>query len=151
MGWSAGVGEPATACDVLALRLWRPHLTTASCFCWQLSARLRDEFIPITERPRVRRHRKFRDQVEDSTRSAPANIAEGFDRSNREFLRYLNIALGSLRESENHFDEAQGRKYINAAEHLHFRTLAKRAIRASEGLKAYLESRLEGPSQPGPT
>ena len=111
--------------------------------CWQLSARLRDEIIPITERPRVKRHRKFCDQVEDSTRSAPANIAEGFDRSNREFLRYLNIALGSLRESENHFDEALGRKYVSAEEHVHFRTLAKRAIRATEGLKAYLESRLE--------
>jgi len=113
--------------------------------CWQLSARLRDELIPITERPRVKRHRRFCDQVEDSTRSAPANIAEGFDRSNREFLRYLNIALGSLRESENHFDEALARKYVSAEEHIHFRTLAKRAIRASEGLKAYLERRLNDP------
>jgi len=119
--------------------------------CWQLSTRLRDEFIPITERPRVRWHRRFCNQVEDSTRSAPANIAEGFDRSNREFLRYLNIALGSLRESENHFDEALVRKYLAPVEHVHFRTLAKRAIRASEGLKAYLESRLEKPDQAGPT
>ena len=112
--------------------------------CWQLSARLRDELIPITERPRVRRHRKFCDQIEDSTRSAPANIAEGFDRSNREFLRYLNIALGSLRESENHLDEALGRKDVTPDEHLNFRTLAKRAIRASEGLKKYLEWRIDG-------
>ena len=111
--------------------------------CWQLSAQLRDELIPITERPRVKRRRKFCEQVEDSTRSAPANIAEGFDRSNREFLRYLNIALGSLRETENHLDEALVRKFVSTEEHLHFRTLAKRAIRAAEGLKAYLERRLE--------
>jgi four helix bundle protein len=111
--------------------------------CWQLSARLRDELIPITERPRVKQRRKFCEQVEDSTRSAPANIAEGFDRSNREFLRYLNIALGSLRETENHLDEALGRKFVSAEEHFHFRTLTKRAIRAAEGLKAYLERRLE--------
>ena len=111
--------------------------------CWQLSVQLRDELIPITERPRVKRRRKFCEQVEDSTRSAPANIAEGFDRSNREFLRYLNIALGSLRETENHVDEALSRKFVSTDEHLHFRTLAKRAIRATEGLKAYLERRVE--------
>ena len=69
--------------------------------------------------------------------------AEGFDRSNREFLRYLNIALGSLRETENHLDEALCRKFVSTDEHLHFRTLAKRAIRAAEGLKAYLERRVE--------
>jgi four helix bundle protein len=109
---------------------------------WQLSVQLRDELIAITDRPRVRRNRKFCDQVGESTRSTPCNVAEGFDRSNREFLRYLNIALGSLRETNTHLGEALARKYVSPDEHLHFRTLAKRAIRAGEGLKGYLEWRI---------
>jgi len=71
--------------------------------CWQLSTRLRDELIPITERPYVKRRRKFCDQIEDSTRSAPSNIAEGFGRYH--FLDkakfYLN-ARGSLYELKSH-------------------------------------------------
>jgi four helix bundle protein len=110
--------------------------------CWQLSVQLRDELIPVTDRPRVRRNCKFCDQIGKSTRSAPANISEGFDRSNREFLRYLNIALGSLRETSTHLGEALVRQYISPDEHAHFGTLAKRAIRAGEGLKAYLEWRI---------
>jgi four helix bundle protein len=83
--------------------------------------RLRDELIPITDRPRVRRNRRFCDQVGDSTRSAPCNIAEGFDRSNREFLRYLTIALGSLRETNTHLGEARARKYVTADEYENLR------------------------------
>jgi four helix bundle protein len=118
--------------------------------CWQLSVELRSGLIAITDRPRVRRNLKFCDQVGDSTRSAPANIAEGFNRSNREFMRYLDIALGSLQETENHVDEALERKYLTPEEHLRFRTLAKRAIRAAEELKAYLRRRTERrqPNQP---
>jgi four helix bundle protein len=118
--------------------------------CWQLSVELRSGLIAITDRPRVRRNLKFCDQVGDSTRSAPANIAEGFNRSNREFMRYLDIALGSLQETENHVDEALERKYLTPEEHLRFRTLAKRAIRAAEELKAYLRRRTQRrqPNQP---
>ena len=53
-------------------------------------------------------------------------------------MNYLDIALGSLQETENHVDEALERKYLDAAEHAQFRLLAKRAIRAAEELKAYL-------------
>lgn len=116
-------------------------------WCWRLAVQLRDELIPITDRPRVRRNRKFCDQIGESTRSAPSNIAEGFDRSNREFLRYLNIALGSLRETNTHLGEALARKYVTSDEHAYFRVLAKRATRAGEGLKRYLEWRISGGGQ----
>ena len=110
--------------------------------CWRLAVQLRDELIAITDRPRVRENRSFCDQVGPSTRSAPCNIAEGFDRSNREFLRYVLIALGSLRETDTHLGEALARKYVTPEEHANLRILTKRAIRAGEGLKAYLEWRI---------
>ncbi len=65
-------------------------------------------------------------------------------------MRYLDIALGSLQETENHVDEALERKYVNLEEHQRFRTLAKRAIRGAEELKAYLRRRTQRqhPHQP---
>jgi hypothetical protein len=51
-------------------------------------------------------------------------------------------ALGSLRETNTHLDEALARNYLTPDEHSHFRTLAKRAVRAGEGLKGYLEWRI---------
>ena len=106
--------------------------------CWQLAAQIRREMIEVTERPTVRQNLKFCDQVGDSTRSAPANISEGFKRSNPMFIKYLDVALGSLQETENHVDEALERKYVTPDEHAHFRLLAKRAIRAAEELRSYL-------------
>ena len=105
--------------------------------------------IAITDRPKVRSNFKYCQQVGESTRSAPANIAEGFKRTNRIFMQYLDIALGSLQETENHVDEALERKYVTPDEHAHFRLLAKRAIRAAEQLRAYLRrcSALPGPTR----
>ena len=41
----------------------------------------------------------LRDQMQRSAVSIPSNIAEGFERnSNREFVRFLHIALGSCAE-----------------------------------------------------
>lgn len=115
--------------------------------CWQLAAQIRREMIAVTDRPEVRRHFRFCEQVGASTRSAPANISEGFKRSSRAFVQYLDVALGSLQETENHVDEAFERKFITGDEHAHFRLLAKRAIRAAEELKAYL-ARCSPPPRP---
>jgi four helix bundle protein len=106
--------------------------------CWQLSVQLRDELIAITARPAFARNFKLCEQVGDSARSAPSNIAEGFGRSDTEFRRYLEIAVGSLKETENHLDEALGREYLTAVEHQHFRRLAKRAYLAAIRLSQYL-------------
>ena len=110
--------------------------------CWQLSVQLRDEIIEITDRPVVALNFEFCQQIGGSTRSAVSGIAEGFGRSNREFHRYLEIALGSLRETENHIDEALKRRYLTAAEHHHLRSLAKGAHQAALGLAHYLERRI---------
>jgi four helix bundle protein len=70
---------------------------------WQLSVKIQQEASAILARPDVRRDGRFCEQLRNSTRSTPANIAEGFGRySPREFARYLQIASGSLHESKNH-------------------------------------------------
>ena len=112
--------------------------------CWQLASELRDRMIAITDRPKARRLGRFCKQVEASTRSAPSNIGEGFDRTNPQFVAFLNIALGSLRETETHLDEALRRDFVSATEHVELRTLAKRAGTAANELKHYLERRIAG-------
>ena len=119
--------------------------------CWQLSTRLRDELISITARSNVKADFEFCDQLAGAARSAPSNIAEGFGRSNPEFSKYLVIAMGSLREVENHLDEANVRKYVSADEHARFRRLAKRAHCAAAGLLSYLRRRRAKRTQPDRT
>lgn len=51
----------------------------------------------------------FRAQLRRAAASTSANLAEGCaKRSDAEFARYLDIALGSAREVENHLELAQG-------------------------------------------
>jgi four helix bundle protein len=123
--------------------------------CWQLSVQLRDELIEITARPAFARNFKLCEQVGDSTRSPPSNISEGFGRSDAEFRHYLEIALGSLKETENHLDEALARKYVTTTEHQHLRRLAKRAYLAAIRLCEYLgrcieQKRRRRPKRRGP-
>jgi four helix bundle protein len=57
-------------------------MTTARRFeelvAWQLSEQVKEKVFQLTECERVRRDRNFCEQIHESARSAPANIAEGF-------------------------------------------------------------------------
>lgn len=56
----------------------------------------------------------FKDQVCRASISISSNIAEGFDRqSNKEFVRFLYIALGSCSETKSLIYLAKRLKYCN--------------------------------------
>jgi four helix bundle protein len=60
-----------------------------------------------------------RNQLLRSITSVPANIAEGCGkRGDAEFARYLDIALRSLKESENHLILARDLGWIDMATHM---------------------------------
>ena len=63
---------------------------------WKLSMALfRDIYNVIKDNKNF----GLKDQMIRSSLSVPSNIAEGFEReSNKEFIRFLNIALGSCSE-----------------------------------------------------
>jgi four helix bundle protein len=73
------------------LRVWQVAMDLA-VECYRLSRRFpRDELLALTS------------QLRRAASSIPANIAEGYGRESRtEYIRFLRIAQGSLRELETH-------------------------------------------------
>ena len=82
---------PVAPRAVRDLRVWQKSMDLVEA-CYRLSAMLPpEERFGLTS------------QIRRACTSVPANIAEGFGRWNsREFVRFLAIASGSLRELETH-------------------------------------------------
>ncbi|KFF16129.1 four helix bundle protein [Flavobacterium hydatis] len=56
-------------------------------------------------------------QIRRSSISIPSNIAEGYGReSNKDFLRFLNISIGSLFEMQTQLEIAKNISYLNEDE-----------------------------------
>jgi four helix bundle protein len=106
---------------------------------WQLAVRIRDRVYALTEAGAASRDFKFRDQIRDSASSVPSNISEGFLLySPPQFARLLNIAKGSLGETQNHLLHGKEKKYFSEEEFTDLWRLTCRAVRATNRLHAYL-------------
>jgi four helix bundle protein len=112
--------------------------------CWQLSNELKLGIYPFAEQPQVKRDFKFYDQIRDAAASAPRNIAEGFGRrSHADFARFLDVARGSLAESQNHLQDAVDRGYMDDREFERLNGVSARACAAV----ARLQQHLRGPQR----
>lgn len=77
----------------------RRPLTYRGLDAWRLSKDLAAGVFRITDGEPLRSRRSLCDQMQRAAVSVPSNIAEGEERgSNREALRFLYIAKGSLAE-----------------------------------------------------
>lgn len=84
---------------------------------WQKAHALSRMTHGIADQSRLAAAPGLRAQLLESVRSVPANIAEGSGaRTAAEFARYLDIALKSARETENHLLEAASLGCIARAE-----------------------------------
>src|SRR5688572_24680685 len=73
---------------------------------WQLAFELSERIHKLLQSGPASKDFKFRDQLADSARSAPRNIAEGFGRFNpTETAQFVDYARASLDETENHLRE----------------------------------------------
>jgi len=82
-------------------------------------------------------------QLRRASTSIPSNIAEGHGRrSGKDFVRFLLVANGSLRESETQLLLAERLEYVKASDTLPVRDLAEEIGRCLSGLIASLEKRL---------
>jgi four helix bundle protein len=75
---------------------------------WQKSRSLATEAYRLCMTPSFERHRGLSDQIMCSAVSIPSNIAEGDERgTNKDALRFLLIARGSLAELETQLSIAE--------------------------------------------
>lgn len=113
---------------------------------WQLARALKIRVDVLMTRPEFKKKFRFCDQLADSARSGPANIAEGFGRhGNKEFARFARIAKGSEAEVLNHLIDARDQQLITEDEFRAAEHAARKALKATVGLVKHLE-RTSGPS-----
>lgn len=107
---------------------------------WQLARALKVLVDRHLARPEFKRKFRFCDQLSDSARSGPSNIAEGFGRhGNREFARFVRIAKGSEAEVLNHLIDARDQKLLTDDEFREAEHAARKALKAAVGLIKHLE------------
>lgn len=81
--------------------------------CWQLGFEASQRIQQLLQSGPASRDFRFRDQLSDSARGISRNIAEGFGRFNpTETMQFLDFAIASLDETENHLREGVESRYF---------------------------------------
>jgi four helix bundle protein len=103
--------------------------------CWQLSYELKCEVLAFVATGSASKDFKYRDQIKDSSSSAPSNIAEGFGRFRPgDFARFLEIAVASLKETQNHLLDGRDRGYLANPLYSRLQNLTRAALKATTHL-----------------
>ena len=84
---------------------------------WQRARKWGKRIFLFTKREPFHGDRRLMVQINDSTDSVTANIAEGFGRGTQgEFVLFLGYSIGSLDETQSHLCTAYDREYLTKAE-----------------------------------
>jgi four helix bundle protein len=84
---------------------------------WQRARQWSKAIFQLTRRSPFADDRRLVEQINDSSESVGANIAEGFGRGTQaEFVQFLGYANGSLNETQSHLCAAFDREYITKDE-----------------------------------
>lgn len=84
---------------------------------WQRARAWSKDIYWRTQEGRFAHDQRLAVQINDSTESVMANIAEGFGRGTQEeFITFLGYALGSLLETQSHLCAAYDRKLLSRDE-----------------------------------
>jgi four helix bundle protein len=110
---------------------------------WQLAHKLNLRVDLFLLSPDFRRHYQHADRLSDAVRSATRNIAEGFADDRRAFADRVRLARGSQAEVLHHLIDAYDQRLITIDELEIAERLAKRSIRAANGLIRSLEATSE--------
>ena len=108
---------------------------------WQDARSLVREIYQVTKQRAFRRDFGLRDQITRAATSTMSNIAEGFERGTRkEFIRFLNIAKGSIGEVRSQLYVALDQEYIEQETFDNLRHAALALSRRIAKFISYLES-----------
>jgi len=81
--------------------------------CWQRARQWSKDIFHLTQQSPFARDERLVRQINDSTESVMANIAEGFGRSTQEeFITFLGYSIGSLDETQSHLCAAYDRSFL---------------------------------------
>jgi four helix bundle protein len=106
---------------------------------WQKARLLCGAVYKLTYKDAFKKDYGLVDQIRRASVSVMANIAEGYDRrGDKEFVRFLNIARGSLSEVKSHLFIAFDLKYINEKEKTELFILIDEIGKLINGLSNYL-------------
>ena len=88
---------------------------------WKEARKLTQEVYRATGQRGFQKDTGLREQLQRTSVSIMANIAEGFDTAtDREFLQFLSYALRSATEMQSHLYVALDQRYVNST---HFEAL----------------------------
>lgn len=80
---------------------------------WQEAREWSKNSYQLTKQGEFKQDRRLVAQINDSSESVMANIAEGFGRGTQgEFVQFLGYAIGSLNETQAHLCAAYDREYL---------------------------------------
>lgn len=81
---------------------------------WQQAREWSKRIFQLTRRDPFQSDKRLVVQINDSSESVTANIAEGFGRGTQaEFIVFLGYAIGSLNETQSHLCAAYDREYLS--------------------------------------
>lgn len=81
---------------------------------WKRSRQWSKRIFALTQGAPFSRNRRLVEQINDSSESVMANIAEGFGRGTQaEFVTFLGYATASLNETQSHLCAAYDRGYLD--------------------------------------
>jgi four helix bundle protein len=114
---------------------------------WQKAHRLNLEIHALSETLAARHQFHLRDQIVRAAQSVPANIAEGCGRTgDREFRRFVRVALGSASELEYYLLLARDLGLLAASDYGRISALAAEIKRMLSGLATRLSSCIKAES-----
>ena len=113
---------------------------------WQKARELAKEVYHLTSEHAFSRDYGLRDQIRKAAVSVMSNIAEGYGRGgNKEFLRFLRIAKGSVHEVKSQLYVAMDTGYIGGPQFDSASSICGETERLIGGFIRYLQKR----SDPG--
>lgn len=105
---------------------------------WQQARQWSKDIFWKTQADRFKADRRLVSQINDSSESVMANIAEGFGRgTQREFVQFLGYSIGSLNETQSHLCAAYDREYLREAD---FEELFRFGTDIRKGIVAFIRS-----------
>lgn len=108
---------------------------------WQKARELSKIVLDITSRGAFSKDYRFRDQIRAASGSAMDNIAEGFEREgNKEFIKFLSYAKGSVGEVRSQTYRALDYAYINESEYQDLLERTKSLSKQLNGFMNYLKN-----------